>query len=577
MKLLNPLRAFLLATLLIALSGSPAVLAQQTTADVPTFQGGFTRTGEMPGPGPVPEEPIHEQWRFYIGENEASAAIVNGIAYVGNAEGHLYAIETSSGELRWQFQAAGAIRSTPTVVDGVVYVGAGSVFHAIDAATGAENWFTEVREPIIASSAVVTQGLVFFGAVEFRLAEVTTSHLYGLDISNGAIWQHYELGFDTGFGSNFSPMSSPAVSGTDVVLGSVEGPLIAVDVQNARIRWRAETWADTFAVGTGPEGTVGGPVWNRASSPIVVNDFIIYKAGDTIYFVESATSGIFKVLDLKQTALAQQPDSGAPQLITDGGATPAFSGGILFVPTFGGLLGVALVDGVQSWLFQQQSAWDYLSTPAVAQGVVYAGTRNGILYAIDAITGKEQWSVDLGGKILSSPAISGGAVYATTTSGYLIALANGPSTDSPETSGEPAGPNTAPEPAPGDTPPFGNQEICVIPTPNSDLPPGAASPSDICLTPTAGPSSAPNSPETPPLDSNDICVTPTPNNDPAPGESQPPMPCPTSPAGAPSGTSSPGDLPPLGPDDICMTPAPNGDLPPGESAPPMPCPTQMTG
>ena len=35
MKLLNPLRAFLLATLLIALSGSPAVLAQQTTADVP--------------------------------------------------------------------------------------------------------------------------------------------------------------------------------------------------------------------------------------------------------------------------------------------------------------------------------------------------------------------------------------------------------------------------------------------------------------------------------------------------------------------------------------------------------------
>ena len=44
------------------------------------------------------------------------------------------------------------------------------------------------------------------------------------------------------------------------------------------------------------------------------------------------------------------------------------------------------------------------NAPAVHDGVVYVGSRDGRLYAIDAGSGKVEWSAPTGGPILSSPA-----------------------------------------------------------------------------------------------------------------------------------------------------------------------------
>jgi outer membrane protein assembly factor BamB len=52
------------------------------------------------------------------------------------------------------------------------------------------------------------------------------------------------------------------------------------------------------------------------------------------------------------------------------------------------------------------------SSPAVADGVVYVGSGDGRLYALDARTGKEKWSFNTGGEVFSSPAVADGVVYA---------------------------------------------------------------------------------------------------------------------------------------------------------------------
>src|SRR5260370_258415 len=60
--------------------------------------------------------------------------------------------------------------------------------------------------------------------------------------------------------------------------------------------------------------------------------------------------------------------------------------------------------------------WSYTtgsvqSSPAVANGVVYIGSMDDKLYALDAVTGALKWSYATGGYIDSSPAVVGGVVY----------------------------------------------------------------------------------------------------------------------------------------------------------------------
>ena len=74
----------------------------------------------------------------------------------------------------------------------------------------------------------------------------------------------------------------------------------------------------------------------------------------------------------------------------------------------------------RDWRFD--SGGELYSSPAVADGVLYIGSKSGFLYAIDTETGADKWHVDLGQYIVrSSPAIGGDRIYVT--NGYaLIAL-----------------------------------------------------------------------------------------------------------------------------------------------------------
>ena len=51
------------------------------------------------------------------------------------------------------------------------------------------------------------------------------------------------------------------------------------------------------------------------------------------------------------------------------------------------------------------------SSPAVANGVVYVGSNDGNVYALNASTGAMLWSYTTGGGVYSSPAVANGVVY----------------------------------------------------------------------------------------------------------------------------------------------------------------------
>ena len=75
-----------------------------------------------------------------------------------------------------------------------------------------------------------------------------------------------------------------------------------------------------------------------------------------------------------------------------------------------------------------EEKWSYLtggivdSSPAVADGVVYVGSQDHTLYALDARTGKRLWSYATGSSIVSSPTVADGAVYVGSNDHNLYAF-----------------------------------------------------------------------------------------------------------------------------------------------------------
>jgi outer membrane protein assembly factor BamB len=74
----------------------------------------------------------------------------------------------------------------------------------------------------------------------------------------------------------------------------------------------------------------------------------------------------------------------------------------------------------QRWAFR--TGGSVFSTPAVADGVVYVGSDDNHLYAVDAVTGKKRWAFRTGSGVESSPAVVGGVVYVGSKDSMLYAL-----------------------------------------------------------------------------------------------------------------------------------------------------------
>jgi len=72
------------------------------------------------------------------------------------------------------------------------------------------------------------------------------------------------------------------------------------------------------------------------------------------------------------------------------------------------------------WKFKTEDK--VFSSPAIADGVVYFGSNDGNLYAVDIKTGQEKWKFKTESWVYSSPAIADGVVYFGSADGNLYAV-----------------------------------------------------------------------------------------------------------------------------------------------------------
>jgi outer membrane protein assembly factor BamB len=126
---------------------------------------------------------------------------------------------------------------------------------------------------------------------------------------------------------------------------------------------------------------------------------------------------------------AAEPDCRRPLV-----AAAAAAGGRVYVglgrdPQLGAgpgrLWAVDLGTGEPLWSVGGDDFGLTLSTPAVADGLVYAADLAGFVYCFDAATGELQWRYDTFAEVWGSPLVAGGRVYVGDADGDLAILAAG--------------------------------------------------------------------------------------------------------------------------------------------------------
>jgi len=319
--------------------------------------------------------PGEQQWVFETRYSiMSSPTVVDGTVFVGSSDDNLYAVDAATGKQEWNFETGSTVKSSPTVVDGAVYVGSmdGNLY-AVDAATGDQLWVFETGREVFSSPTVV-DGTVFVGNVGF--------HLYAVDAATG----EQQWAFET---ANAVDSSPTVVDGT-VFVGSGtstytdESKLYAVDATSGEQQW-------TFETGT-----------YIRSSPTVV-DGTVYVGSDGLYAVDAAIGEQQWAFETDGLALS----------------SPTVVDGTVFVGSYV-LHAVDAATGEQQWAFD--TGYFQTSSPTVADGTVFVGSADNNLHAVNAATGEQQWFFETGGDVLSSPTVVDGTVFVGSYDGNLYAV-----------------------------------------------------------------------------------------------------------------------------------------------------------
>ena len=293
----------------------------------PGIHGAIPRTERMPDPFDV-----------FL----SSPVISAGTVYFGSGDGHVYALDAATGALRWKFKTGDVVHASPAVANGVVFIGSWDRnMYALDARSGREKWRyqtgndTTIYNQIgIASSAAVSGGTVFFGCRD--------GHFYALDEATGALkWRH-----DNRMGW---VIASPAVRNGVVYFPTSDGTRFkALDAASGAIRFNIENKAVSF------------------SSPAIVNEVVYYGSSDGWLHAVDVTTGAMK---------AQFQTDGSkehsPRLVDENGKIRS---ALLYTDR--------TLDGMMLGLNGMFSLGSILSSPVVADGMLYVGSTDGHLYAL---------------------------------------------------------------------------------------------------------------------------------------------------------------------------------------------------
>ncbi len=298
---------------------------------------------------------VKTAWSHDTGYTIASTpAVWKDLAIVGDASGTVYALALKTGKVQWTFKTQNAVYSTPeTSGDLVVVPSTDGNIYALKAETGKEVWRFTSDRPIVASPRIA-DGMVYVGSSEGKFR--------ALDLATGKL--AWEFDGVAGFIE-----TKPLVYDGKVIFGAWDQHLYALDAKTGRLVWKwkgdkpgpllspAACWpiaahGKVFIVGpdrkmTAIDAKTGDQLWRTGA--YVVRESIGLSEDQSKFYVR-AMNDFFYAFSTE----ASHPD--------------------------------------KLWELNAGFGYDINSAMLVEKdGVVFYGTKNGLLFALNAKDGAIKW------------------------------------------------------------------------------------------------------------------------------------------------------------------------------------------
>ncbi len=284
-------------------------------------------------------------------------------------------------EVLWDYLTDESIVGTPVVSNGTVYAGSLDCnVYALDLETGVLKWKTELNGDVEASP-MLLDDTVYAG---------TKSHkgtMYALSAADGALRWTFETGHHIIGSANWDDI--PGV-GVGIMFGSHDNYMYCVNRTDGSLIWEYRT-----------QNFING-------APAVDNGMAVFGGCDAnVYGVSTET--------------------GTPLSIVDAGAyiagSACISGGNVFVGNYdGALMCIDMREERIVWTFENEAGEPFFGTPSAEQDVVYAGCRDGFMYALKRKDGAVIWKYQARDSIDSSPVITGDSILFGSDDGRVYVL-----------------------------------------------------------------------------------------------------------------------------------------------------------
>ncbi|GAB3321137.1 PQQ-binding-like beta-propeller repeat protein [Haloplanus salinarum] len=326
--------------------------------------------------GPVAN--VEEAWRHELDSTPGDITVANGNVYVSSLQldNPLYSLEATSGAERWTAQG-----NDVEIADGSIYTHDERNVLALNPGDGTERWRSErtfsdvdIGPPSIADDQIF--------AVSYDTGN-ETSGVHALGIDSGAERWRFE--------GKGRVIAHPAIGADSVFVGTNSNYLYAIRRSDGTERWRFRTQSMVLSTvlsdgvvyfggdeyvyavdaATGSErwrfqaGTPSTGSTPTASVPTIVAEDTVYARGDDTIYALNTTDGTER------------------WRIESGGTAIAMVGDVIYAYDDRGLYALDSDDRSERWRVQLD---DGLAGFAVANGTIYAGSRNDSVYALSGDT-----------------------------------------------------------------------------------------------------------------------------------------------------------------------------------------------
>ncbi len=269
--------------------------------------------------------------------------------------------------LAWIFQTdqAASIKSTPLLVDGILYFTVPENVWAVDAHSGHMIW--HYKNPPTKGDKIGQRGVAMYK--EWLYFLLPDGHLLSLNAKDGSVrWSVEVADVDKGYWTTMAPL----VVGDHVVVGvsgdfdNLSGYLRSIDPETGKTQWQ---WDSTPPVGT-PNTTTGGMTWMTGTYDPELN--LLYWG------------------------------TGNPTPVLSGRTRPGND------PYTCSIVALNPDTGKLVWAFQASPHdthdWDAVETPVLADGefrgeprkMLMQTSRNGYFFVLDRTNGKDLLTVPYG-------------------------------------------------------------------------------------------------------------------------------------------------------------------------------------